>query len=380
MNTRFDKWVSFYGNAMSISENKPESYSKDITLRYPLYCPFSGDSIRLTFDNYCTDEEITLSEVTILYKDAFYPVTFLGNTSMKISANKAITTDELSIDITAGDTITVSFYLGDFTKMRSSVYVQGPLSGGQYALGNQTYCKDFPIDISRKTNIYYFLANASIRTSANNHAVICYGDSITAQDWPDYLSLICREQGINNVSFIRRATSGSRILRQYSCITYESYGLMGANRFDHEIPMTDGADAIIIQQGINDIIHPVGVEVNPFRPMSDLPTTSQLIDGLKTYIEKAASYKLKTYVGTLLPIKGWRTYEDFREVMKNEYNDWIRNANLSGCPIDFDKATRCPSDASSFDSAYDSGDHLHPSAAGYKQMAIEAFKNLFPNS
>ena len=44
----------------------------------------------------------------------------------------------------------------------------------------------------------------------------------------------------------------SRILREYDCITYESYGLKGDKRFAHEVP-TDGADTVIIQQGINDI-------------------------------------------------------------------------------------------------------------------------------
>ena len=34
-------------------------------------------------------------------------------------------------------------------------------------------------------------------------------------------------------------------------VTYESYGLKGTKRFDHEVP-TDGADTVIIQQGIND--------------------------------------------------------------------------------------------------------------------------------
>ena len=45
----------------------------------------------------------------------------------------------------------------------------------------------------------------------------------------------------------------------------DSYGLKGSNRFLHEIPAA-GADTIIIQQGINDIIHPVGTDINPFRP------------------------------------------------------------------------------------------------------------------
>ena len=196
---------------------------------------------------------------------------------------------------------------------------------------------------------------------------ICYGDSITAQNWPDYLKQRCKEK-YPHTAIIRRATSGSRILREYDCITYESYGLKGSKRFHHEVP-TDGADTVIIQQGINDIIHPVGVDVNPFRPMSDLPTVEEMIEGIKNYIAQARSYGYKVYVGTLLPIKGWRTYEPFRDEIRNAYNDWIRTTDLiDGC-IDFDKALRHKEVPSAFANFYDSGDHLHPSEFGYQKMA-----------
>ena len=143
---------------------------------------------------------------------------------------------------------------------------------------------------------------------------------------------------------------------------------MGSRRFHHEVP-TDGADTVIIQQGINDIIHPVGTDVNPFRPMSDLPTAQQLINGLKEYIEQARSYGYKVYVGTLLPIEGWRTYAPFREDLKNAYNDWIRTTDLvDGC-IDFDLAIRDPQNPKAFAKGCDSGDHLHPSKEGYIRMA-----------
>ena len=169
---------------------------------------------------------------------------------------------------------------------------------------------------------------------------------------------------------IRRATSGSRILREYHCLTYESYGLMGANRFDHEVP-TDGADVVIIQQGINDIIHPVGKRSNIFRPMSDLPTVEELIEGLKTYIAQARAMGYRVYVGTLLPMGGWRTDAPFRQEMRHAYNDFIRTTDLiDGC-IDFDRALRDPENRDCFLPEYDSGDHLHPSKAGYCRMAQE---------
>ena len=192
---------------------------------------------------------------------------------------------------------------------------------------------------------------------------------------PDYLALRCKEEGYHNTSIIRRATSGSRILREYDNITYESYGLSGKKRFSHEVP-TDGADTVIIQQGINDIIHPVGTDINPFRPMSDLPTADELIEGLKTYIKQAREYGYKVYVGTLLPIEGWRTYAGFREEIRITYNAWIRATSLIDGVIDFDKALCDPKKPSAFLPKYDSGDHLHPSPAGYERMSQEVAKTI----
>ena len=145
---------------------------------------------------------------------------------------------------------------------------------------------------------------------------------------------------------------------------------MGRRRFHHEVP-TDGADVVIIQQGINDIIHPVGTNINPFRPMSDLPTVEQLIDGLKTYITQARSFGYKVYVGTLLPMGGWRTDAPFRQEMRHAYNEFIRTTDLIDGFIDFDRALRDPERPDYFAPEYDSGDHLHPSKAGYERMAME---------
>ena len=369
------KWVSAWGNAVSIAENRPERYAKDITIRYPVMIPFGGEKIRLTFDNYCGTEDVVLSKVTLRVKGKFYDVKYNGMDSMTIPAGNRIVTDELDVEIEKDETVDVSFYLKDFTLMRSVVFTCGPLSVGIYANGDETYTDNFDTETSRPTHLVYFLSNVSVYTEKKNRALVCYGDSITAQDWPDYLQLRCKEEGYDNTSVIRRATSGSRILREYSCLTYESYGLKGSRRFDYEVP-TDGADAVLIQQGINDIIHPVGEEVNIYRPMSDLPTVEELIEGLKTYIKSAREMGLKVYVGTLIPMGGWRTDAPFRQEMRNAFNEFIRTTDLiDGC-VDFDKALEDPKRPNYFLPEYDSGDHLHPSAAGYKRMAMEVPEEL----
>ena len=363
-------WVSVWGNAVSVAENRPERYAKNITIRYPILIPFNGTGVRLTFDNYCGTEPITLNKVTVLHNGVFHPVLFGSSGEVTIPAHERVVSDPLMIPITESELIDVSFYLKDFTLMRSVVYTSGPLSEGLYANGDETETLDIGINTSRTTHLRYFLSNVSVLTARENRAIVCYGDSITAQDWPDELAMRCFIQGYTKTAVIRRATSGSRILRQYDCITYESYGLSGQNRFVHEVP-TDGADAVIIQQGINDIIHPVGEDVNVFRPMSDLPTVEELIEGLKTYIAQARSFGYKVYVGTLLPMGGWRTDAPFRQEMRHAYNNFIRTTDLiDGC-IDFDRALEDPEKPNWFRKEYDSGDHLHPSKAGYERMAKE---------
>ena len=375
MTNTLKHWASVWGNAVSIAENRPESYGKNITLRYPVYSRFGGEAVRITFDNYCGTDAITISKTTVLVDGVFYDVTFGGNADVTIPAGENAVSDAVNCTVEPQSTMNVSFYLADFTQMRSMVFTKGPLSIGSYAIGDHTKTEEFDIDISRNTHYFYFLSNVAVLTEKKNRTVVCYGDSITAQDWPDFLSLRCKEEGYNNTAVIRRATSGSRILRQYSCITYESYGLMGDNRFAHEVP-TDGADTVIIQQGINDIIHPVGVDVNPFRPMSDLPTVEELIEGMKKYIAQARSFGYKVYVGTLIPIGGWRTYAPFREEMRNQFNEWIRTTDLIDGYVDFDKALADPENPSWFLPEYDSGDHLHPSVAGYKAMADAVLKEI----
>lgn len=387
-NNRFTKYVSMWGNAISIADRKPENYAKDLTLRYPIKPMLSGDRLKLTFDNFCGTEPVTISSVyvadmasesntpegafkgTQIVDNSTKAVTFCGKTSVTIHAGEAVVSDEIEYAVTRGKDICVSMYFGDFTLMRSAVLITGPLSKGFYAVGDYAAGKDLPLDYTRNTSWFYFLSNIEVRTEENARAVVCFGDSITSQAWPDYLSLRAFEEGSGKTAIVRRAASGTRILRQYDNITYDSYGLKGFTRFPREARVT-GADTIIIQHGINDIIHPVGIEVNPFRPWSDLPTATQMIDGLKRYIEWANEFGLEVYMGTLLPIYGWRTYEQFRDDLRCEVNEWIRTTNdIKGC-IDFDKALRDSSNPAAFGRGFDSGDHLHPSEAAYKTMALQ---------
>lgn len=374
------KYVTTWGNAISIADRKPENYAKNLTLRYPVRPMFDGERLKITLDNFCGTEPVTISHVYVagsadsgreIDAETSTPVTFdNGSRSVTIPAGEAAVSDAVGFCVRRGKDISVSLYLGEFTQMRSAVLITGPLSKGYYAVGDHTHSGGLPLELTRNTNWFYFLSNVEIETQSTNRAVICYGDSITSQAWPDYLTLRLFQENIEHTAIVRRAASGTRILRQYDNITYDSYGLKGSVRFPREAKVS-GADTVIIQHGINDIIHPVGVEVNPFRPWSDLPTADDLVQGLRRYVAQAREYGLDVYMGTLLPIYGWRTYEPFRDELRCAVNEWIRHTpEIDGC-IDFDKALCSRDNPAAFARDYDSGDHLHPSEKAYERMAAE---------
>lgn len=372
MNSEFSKWVACWGNATSITDRKEAVYAKDITLRYPVKMCFAGSKLRFRFSNLTGTEPVTINKAFLSKESAEcqpIPITFESAKSITINPGKEVTSDEIPCAINAGENISVSMYFADYTQMNAGTLITGPLSKGQYSYGDFADQKVLPLDLTRNTNWFYFLNTIDIFTEEKNHALVCYGDSITAQSWPDYLTLRTFEEGIKDVSIIRRAVSGTRILRQYDCITYQAYGLKGATRFPIEMNVA-GASAVIIQHGINDIIHPVGTDVNPFRPWSDMPTLEDLIRGMEDiYVKHARELGLKVYSGTLLPIYGWRTYTPERDDLRERFNNYLRTSPLFDACIDFDAAVRDSKQPAAFAPGFDSGDHLHPSETAYKAMA-----------
>ena len=178
-----NKWVACWGNATSITNRREAIYAKDLTLRYPVRMCFSGSMLRFRFSNLTGTEPVVLSKVYVNHT----PITFDGDTKVTLMPGKEVESDAINYAVNRGDTIEVSFYLPDFTQMNSGTLITGPLSKGFYAYGDFAEADELPLDLTRHTNWFYFLNTIDVLTSAENHAIVCYGDSITAQSWPDWL-------------------------------------------------------------------------------------------------------------------------------------------------------------------------------------------------
>ena len=367
-------WVAAWGTSPSMTDLTPAHYAKNITLRYPLQMTIHGESIRLRFSNLFSAEDATLSRVTVTDGECKpIPVLFEGRVQGVIPAGGTLESDAAALEVHPGMRLVVNIYLGEYTNMISGVACQGPLSMGSYAMGD--HCDDPVFDLmwAKDTGIYFFLTEADVLADEDVHALVCFGDSITSQFWPDYLTLRMLENGWDKVSIIRRGISGSRVLRQYDHLQHRHYGPKGMARFEREVNIP-GADRVVVLHGVNDVIHPDGS--HPARPWEHLPTVEQLIDGLRCYVNAAHSYGMKIALATITPIEGWRTDTPERRAILSKVNEWIRSNDEADLMADFAAAVCDPANPDHLHPECDSGDHLHPSMNGAKKMAYSLPEEL----
>ncbi len=80
---------------------------------------------------------------------------------------------------------------------------------------------------------------------------------------------------------------------------------------------------------------------------------------------------------TLTPYQGAGYASEAGEVMREAENNFIRTSGLFDAVVDFDAAVRDPANPKSFKNEMQSGDHLHPSDAGYQAMADAIDLSIF---
>jgi lysophospholipase L1-like esterase len=124
---------------------------------------------------------------------------------------------------------------------------------------------------------------------------------------------------------------------------------------------------VILLEGINDIGYSQshGLLTAPHTRVSPL----QIVEGYERLVTLAHTAGLKIFGATLTPFQGARYWSPLGEADREAVNNWIRTSGAFDGVIDFAAAVADPGDPERLDPAYDSGDHLHPNAAGYRAMA-----------
>jgi lysophospholipase L1-like esterase len=202
-------------------------------------------------------------------------------------------------------------------------------------------------------------------------AVVALGDSITDgvgspvntdERWPNFLARRLSALQGNTLTVLDEGIGGNRVLDSSICC-----GLSAAARFKTDLRDQAAVRDVILLEGINDI----GLSQSHKRSTAQRGTvsTQQIIDGYQRIIRLAHTAGIRIFGGTLTPFRGASYWTHRGEAEREAINRWIRSRGAFDGVVDFARAIRDPRDAERLAPAYDSGDHLHPNADGYRTMA-----------
>ncbi len=198
--------------------------------------------------------------------------------------------------------------------------------------------------------------------------VVAMGDSITdgnrseigaLHGWPEQLSRRLAAGRKNRFTVVNAGIGGNRLLTA-------GWGDAGLARLDRDALRIEGISHLILLEGTNDI----GMSGKGFFGDNPEVSAGELVSGYRQVIARAHDRGVKVILGTLTPVGGSQTHSSpTKDAIREAVNRWIRTAGEADGYIDFDKLTSDPAAPGTLRKDYDSGDHLHPSDAGYTAMA-----------
>lgn len=159
------------------------------------------------------------------------------------------------------------------------------------------------------------------------------------------------------IAVVDQGLSGNRILT-------DGVGPNALGRIDRDVLSHSGVKFAMIFEGANDIGN------TPTDPGSQAALVGQMLLGYKQIIRQTHALGVPMFGATITPFGNFGPYANpTREQTRQRVNDWIRTSGKFDAVIDFDAVVRDPQNATVIAAEFDSGDGLHPNAAGYGAMA-----------
>ena len=301
---------------------------------------------------------------------------FGGQAAVSIPAGSPMLSDPVDLTVSPFAELAVSLFLPRKTQ-GSTMHAWG--QHDSYISGPGDFTAKADISDASVNPSWYWLADVEVWSSDQSAAIVTLGDSITDGvgakqgeygDWPDQLAKRLAGDHGSTMAVVNEGIGGNRIL-------HDGAGVSALARFDRDVLGQPGVAALIVLEGINDIGWPhiklpqakdaPPLKENPFAGQD--VTADDLIVGLKQIIERAHGHGIRVFGATLTPYEGAMYFSPDGEAIRQAVNQWIRTGGAFDGVIDFDAAVRDPNHPSQFREGYHSGDHLHPSTAGYKAMA-----------
>jgi len=352
------------------------------TLRQIVRASLGGSRLRVVLSNTFGSAPLTIGAAHIALRESDEGIragqgrslTFSGRSSVTIPANAIVYSDPVALTVAPLADLAVDVYLPGTTNAPAAVAMHGSAFQTSYIseTGNHAGAPKLPAVAT--TRSWFLLSRVEVDAPDATGVVVAFGDSITDgaastadtnSRWPDVLARrLLGSTPPMKVGVLNAGIGGNRVVSEG---TYGS-GANALARFEVDALSHPGVTHIIVMEGINDIGN---ARQNP------TPTAADLIAAHTQLIVRAHTKGVKIFGATLTPFWGAGYYTEAGEAKRQALNEWIRTSKAYDGVVDFDKATRDPSDPKKMLAAYDSCDHLHPSDAGYKAMGESIDLSLF---
>ncbi|MFI6828751.1 GDSL-type esterase/lipase family protein [Kribbella sp. NPDC050241] len=338
------RWVTTWATAHTAPTPTDQDATQgftDATIRTTQHLS-AGGQVRLRFSNVFGTAPTLLGPVTANSK----AVLFGGEQQMVLATGATVISDPVGLVVPDGGDLVVSMHLPGPTgplSLHRNVHATGVIadSGGE-----------------RATKSVFLLSGVDVLTEGRRTLAVL-GDSITEGvgtpddanlRWPDqYAARFRRRPAVANLGI-----SGNRLL-----LDDARFGPSGQSRFDRDVLALPGLQAVLVFLGINDIQQPPS-QTDPAR----------LLEGYEQLARRARDHDLEVLGATIGPFKGWIRYTDELDHVRNQVNDTLRSSRVFDRLVDVDAVLRDPADPAQLRPAFNSGDGLHPNAAGAKAIAL----------
>jgi lysophospholipase L1-like esterase len=307
-------------------------------------------------------------------------LTFGGLARPVIPAGAILASDPVDLAVPDFGDLVVDLFLPDDTAAWKSPLTVHPASwqvNYVSAPGNHAGAATFPV---ATTTAYrradglpaassFFLSRIEVVAPPATGVLVAFGDSISDgtqsgldanRRWPDLLAGRLAAAGIR-LSVVNGAIGGGRVLE-------DGVGPNALARFDRDVLAQPGVAYVTVMEGINDI-GAAGSKPSP--------SVEDLIAGHRQLIDRAHARGLRIYGATLTPFEGAAYWTPEGEAKRQALNAWIRTSGAYDAVLDFAAVVQDPANPTKSQAAFDSGDHLHPSPAGYAAMAASIDLGLF---
>ena len=374
-------WVGSWAASQQIPEPSqalPPETLRNATLRQIVHLSAGGNAIRIRLSNTFGTEPLHLLAVHVAH-----PLSPAGNRIDPGSDHLVTFNEREDVIITPGAEYTsdpVNYTAPALSDLAVTMQIEaapGEQTGHPGSRATSYLASGLPASTpecspSKPVDHWYFLSGVDVAPPGEGTSLVVLGDSITdghgattnANDrWTDALAArLQNSSATKGISVLNEGIGGNRLLANGT-------GPNALARFDRDVLGQNGVRYLIVLEGINDIGMLTRTAAAAEAQHEDL--VRRLIGAYQQIIARAHAHGIKVIGGTLMPFVGFAYYHpsSTNEFDRQAVNAWIRLGGHFDAVVDFDKIMTDPAQPSRLQPEYDSGDHLHPSIAGYRAMA-----------